>query len=52
MMNAIGRERGWSGIRRPDFDALRTLLGTEVAPVVREDVARRTSSVAPIGQPT
>jgi probable LLM family oxidoreductase len=100
MMNAIGRERGWSGIRRPDFDALRTrrgalvvgspqdviekilfqheifghdrflgqisvgtmphdkvmraieLLGTEVAPVVRAEVARRTSSVAPIGRPT
>jgi alkanesulfonate monooxygenase SsuD/methylene tetrahydromethanopterin reductase-like flavin-dependent oxidoreductase (luciferase family) len=100
MMNAIGRERGWSGIRRPDFDALRTrrgalvvgspqeviekilfqheifghdrflgqisvgtmphdkvmraieLLGTEVAPVVRAEVARRTSSVAPMGQPT
>jgi alkanesulfonate monooxygenase SsuD/methylene tetrahydromethanopterin reductase-like flavin-dependent oxidoreductase (luciferase family) len=100
MMNAIGRERGWSGIRRPDFDALRTrrgalvvgspqeviekilfqheifghdrflgqisvgtmphdkvmraieLLGTEVAPVVRAEVARRTSSVAPTGRPT
>jgi alkanesulfonate monooxygenase SsuD/methylene tetrahydromethanopterin reductase-like flavin-dependent oxidoreductase (luciferase family) len=100
MMNAIGRERGWSGIRRPDFDALRTrrgalvvgspqeviekilfqheifghdrflgqisvgtmphdkvmraieLLGTEVAPVVRAEVARRTSSVAPMGRPT
>jgi probable LLM family oxidoreductase len=100
MMNAIGRERGWSGIRRPDFDALRTrrgalvvgspqeviekilfqheifghdrflgqisvgtmphdkvmraieLLGTEVAPVVREEVARRASSVASIGRPT
>jgi probable LLM family oxidoreductase len=100
MMNAIGRERGWSGIRRPDFDALRTrrgalvvgspqeviekilfqyeifghdrflgqisvgtmphdkvmraieLLGTEVAPVVREEVARRASSVASSGQPT
>jgi probable LLM family oxidoreductase len=100
MMNAIGRERGWSGIQRQDFDALRTrrgalvvgsaqeviekilfqheifahdrflgqisvgtmphdkvmraieLLGTEVAPVVRAEVARRTSSVAPPGQPT
>jgi alkanesulfonate monooxygenase SsuD/methylene tetrahydromethanopterin reductase-like flavin-dependent oxidoreductase (luciferase family) len=100
MMNAIGRERGWSGIRRPDFDALRTrrgalvvgspqeviekilfqreifdhdrflgqisvgtmphdkvmraieLLGTEVAPVVREEVARSASPVAPVGQPT
>jgi alkanesulfonate monooxygenase SsuD/methylene tetrahydromethanopterin reductase-like flavin-dependent oxidoreductase (luciferase family) len=100
MMNAIGRERGWSGIRRPDFDALRTrrgalvvgspqeviekilfqheifghdrflgqisvgtmphdkvmraieLLGTEVAPVVRAEVARRTSSVALTGRPT
>ncbi len=27
MMNAIGRERGWSEIRRQDFDALRTLRG-------------------------
>jgi probable LLM family oxidoreductase len=100
MMNAIGRERGWSGIRRPDFDALRTrrgalvvgspqeviekilfqheifghdrflgqisvgtmphdkvmraieLLGTEVAPIVRAEVARRASSVASNGQPT
>jgi probable LLM family oxidoreductase len=89
MMNAIGRERGWSPIVRPDFDALRSrrgalvvgspedvvekilfqheifrherflaqisvgtlphdqvlhaieLLGTEVAPVVREEVAGR-----------
>jgi alkanesulfonate monooxygenase SsuD/methylene tetrahydromethanopterin reductase-like flavin-dependent oxidoreductase (luciferase family) len=95
MMNAIGRERGWSGIRRPDFDALRTrrgalvvgspqeviekilfqheifghdrflgqisvgtmphdrvmraieLLGTEVAPVVRAEVASRTASATP-----
>src|SRR6266571_5950002 len=100
MMTAIGRERGWSGIRRPDFDALRTrrgalvvgspqeviekilfqheifdhdrflgqisvgtmphdkvmraieLLGTEVGPAVRKEVASRTSSVAPAGQPT
>ncbi len=100
MMNAIGRERGWSGIRRPDFEALRTrrgalvvgspqeviekilfqheifdhdrflgqvsvgtlphdkvmraieLFGTEVAPVVRKEVASRTSSLAPTGQPT
>jgi probable LLM family oxidoreductase len=100
MMNAIGRERGWSGIRQPDFDALRTrrgalvvgspqeviekilfqheifdhdrflgqvsvgtlahdkvmraieLFGTEVAPVVRQEVANRTSSLAPTGQPT
>jgi len=28
------------------------LLGTEVAPVVRAEVARRTSSVAPMGRPT
>ena len=89
MMNAIGRERGWSPIGRPDFDALRSprgallvgspeeviekilfqheifghrrflaqitvgslphdkamhaieLLGTEVAPAVRKEVARR-----------
>jgi probable LLM family oxidoreductase len=92
MMNAIGRERGWSEIRRQDFDALRTLrgalvvgtpqdvvekilfqheifghhrflaqmsvgtmphakvmraielLGTEVAPVVRKEIAARTTS--------
>jgi probable LLM family oxidoreductase len=91
MMNAIGRERGWSGIGRAEFDALRDprgallvgspeevvekilfehdlfghqrflaqisvgtlphakvmraieLLGTEVAPAVREEVARRTA---------
>jgi probable LLM family oxidoreductase len=30
MMNAIGRERGWSGIRRPDFDALQTRRGALV----------------------
>jgi probable LLM family oxidoreductase len=95
MMNAIGRERGWSGIRRPDYDALRTkrgalvvgspeeviekilfqheifghdrflgqisvgtmphdkvmraieLLGTEVAPVVRAEVARRSEAATP-----
>ncbi|MDX6408119.1 MAG: hypothetical protein QOE13_1190 [Gaiellaceae bacterium] len=95
MMNAIGRERGWSGIRRPDYDALRTkrgalvvgnpeeviekilfqheifghdrflgqvsvgtmphdkvmraieLLGTEVAPVVRAEVARRRKAATP-----
>ena len=94
MMNAIGRERGWSPIGRREFDALceprgalvvgspqevidkimfqyeifghqRTLLqftvgpmphasvlrsielfGTEVAPAVREEVARRTASPA------
>jgi hypothetical protein len=28
------------------------LLGTEVAPVVREEVARRASSATPVGQPT
>jgi probable LLM family oxidoreductase len=91
MMNAIGAERGWSPIQRPDFDALRSprgalvvgspqevvekilfqheifgherflaqisvgtlahanvlraieLLGTAVAPAVREEVARRTA---------
>jgi probable LLM family oxidoreductase len=96
MMNAIGRERGWSGIRRPDFDALRTrrgalvvgspqeviekilfqheifghdrflgqisvgtmphdkvmraieLLGTEVAPAVRAEVARRAAAATPV----
>ena len=30
MMNAIGRERGWSELRRPDFDALRTRRGALV----------------------
>jgi probable LLM family oxidoreductase len=92
MMNAIGRERGWSEIQRQDFDALRTLrgalvvgspqdvvekillqheifghqrflaqmsvgtmphakvmraielLGTEVAPAVREEIAARTTA--------
>jgi probable LLM family oxidoreductase len=91
MMNRIGRERGWSGLTRQDFDALRTrrgalvvgspgevtekilfqhelfghqrflaqmsvgslphqqalrsieLFGTEVAPAVRAEIARRAS---------
>ncbi|HEY2601034.1 MAG TPA: LLM class flavin-dependent oxidoreductase [Thermoleophilaceae bacterium] len=30
MMNAIGRERGWQPIRRPDYDALRSLRGALV----------------------
>jgi probable LLM family oxidoreductase len=30
MMNAIGVERGWSPIRRQDFDAMRTLRGALV----------------------
>ena len=30
MMNKLGRERGWSGISRRDFDALRTLRGALV----------------------
>src|SRR5437762_5077024 len=30
MMNAIGRERGWSPIARPDFDALRSPRGALV----------------------
>ena len=30
MMNAIGRERGWAPIQRPDFDALRTRRGALV----------------------
>jgi probable LLM family oxidoreductase len=94
MMNAIGRERGWAPIRRPDYDALRSLrgalvvgtpgevvekilfqhelfgherflaqisvgtlphaqvmraielLGTEVAPAVRAEVARRQAAAA------
>ena len=93
MMNQIGRERGWSGITRQQFDASRTLrgadfvgnpdeiiekilfqhklfghqrlllqlglgtiahkkvmraielLGTRIAPVVREEIARRTAVV-------
>ena len=94
MMNAIGRERGWAPIGRPEFDALRSphgallvgspdeviekilfqheifghqrflaqitvgtlphdkamraieLLGTEVAPSVRKEIARRTADTA------
>jgi probable LLM family oxidoreductase len=97
MMTRIGRERGWSGMTRAQFDALREprgalvvgspheviekilfqheifghrrflaqlsvgdlghrdvlraieLLGTEVAPAVREEVARRTGAVTPGG---
>jgi alkanesulfonate monooxygenase SsuD/methylene tetrahydromethanopterin reductase-like flavin-dependent oxidoreductase (luciferase family) len=30
MMNAIGRERGWTPIQRPDFDALRSPRGALV----------------------
>ena len=30
MMTAIGRERGWSPLQRPDFDALRTRRGALV----------------------
>jgi alkanesulfonate monooxygenase SsuD/methylene tetrahydromethanopterin reductase-like flavin-dependent oxidoreductase (luciferase family) len=30
MMNAIGRERGWSPVQRQSFDALRTLRGALV----------------------
>jgi probable LLM family oxidoreductase len=30
MMNAIGRERGWAPILRPDYDALRSLRGALV----------------------
>jgi len=30
MMNRIGRERGWSGLTRQDFDALRTRRGALV----------------------
>lgn len=30
LMNRIGRERGWSGMTRPQFDALRTLRGALV----------------------
>ena len=38
MMTAIGRERGWSPMQRPDFDALRTRRGALVVGSV-EDVA-------------
>jgi probable LLM family oxidoreductase len=95
MMNAIGRERGWSGIGRREFDALRSpsgalvvgspqeviekilfqhdifghdrflgqisvghmphdrvmraieLFGTEVAPTVRSEIAKRSDTPAP-----
>jgi len=40
MMNAIGRERGWSEVRRPDVDALRTLHGALVVGSV-EDVVEK-----------
>jgi probable LLM family oxidoreductase len=96
MMNRVGRERGWSPMTRPQYDALRSprgallvgspqevaekilfeheifghqrflaqisvgtlphdrvmraieLFGTQVAPVVREEVARRTAGAAAV----
>ena len=43
MMNRIGRERGWPPSGRDAYQALRSmeLFGTEVAPLVRAEVARR-----------
>jgi probable LLM family oxidoreductase len=40
MMNRIGRERGWSGLARPDYDALRTLRGALVVGSPEEVVAK------------
>jgi probable LLM family oxidoreductase len=40
MMNAIGRERGWSPLQRQDYDALRTLRGALVVGSV-EDVVEK-----------
>jgi probable LLM family oxidoreductase len=40
MMTSIGRERGWSPMRRPDFDALRTRRGALVVGSV-DDVVEK-----------
>jgi probable LLM family oxidoreductase len=40
MMNRIGRERGWSPMQRPSFDALRTLRGALVVGSVDEVVEK------------
>jgi probable LLM family oxidoreductase len=40
MMNRIGRERGWSGITRQDFDALRTPRGALVVGSPQEVVEK------------
>ena len=40
MMNRIGRERGWSPMQRPSFDALRTLRGALVVGSVEEVVEK------------
>jgi probable LLM family oxidoreductase len=40
MMTAIGRERGWAPMRRPDFDALRTRRGALVVGSPQEVVEK------------
>jgi alkanesulfonate monooxygenase SsuD/methylene tetrahydromethanopterin reductase-like flavin-dependent oxidoreductase (luciferase family) len=40
MMNRIGRERGWSGLTREDYDALRSLRGALVVGSVDEVVEK------------
>jgi len=40
MMNRIGRERGWSGITRQDYDALRTPRGALVVGSPQEVVEK------------
>jgi probable LLM family oxidoreductase len=40
MMNRIGRERGWSPMQRPSFEALRTLRGALVVGSVDEVVEK------------
>lgn len=49
MMNAIGRERGWSEVRRPDFDALRTLHGALIVGSVEDVVEKILSSTRSSG---
>jgi alkanesulfonate monooxygenase SsuD/methylene tetrahydromethanopterin reductase-like flavin-dependent oxidoreductase (luciferase family) len=40
MMKAIGRERGWAPIQRPDFDALRTRRGALVVGSPQEAIEK------------
>jgi probable LLM family oxidoreductase len=40
MMNRIGRERGWSGLTREDYDALRSLRGALIVGSVDEVVEK------------
>jgi probable LLM family oxidoreductase len=40
MMNAIGHERGWAPIQRPDFDALRTRRGALVVGSPQEAIEK------------